>query len=128
MTVLGGSRKKIRQRYRNPFRLSPDGKQIAFGRFHLRGTEDELLLVDADGANERHLITVNEPDWLSGAGPAWSPDGTMLAIGYGSDGMSPVVVSIADGKLKLITSRRWVYVGRVPVSAMAVAVFHRAGA
>ncbi len=111
--VLGGTSKKILTNVSQPISLSPDGKQIAFGRFHLRGTEDELLLVDADGANERHLITVNEPDWLSGAGPAWSPDGTMLAIGYGSDGMSPAVVSIADGKLKLITSRRWVYVGRV---------------
>jgi Tol biopolymer transport system component len=37
----------------------------------------------------------------------------MLAIGYGSDGMTPAVISIVDGKLKPLTSRRWVYVGRV---------------
>jgi len=111
--VLGGTSKKILTNVSQPISLSPDGKQIAFGRFHLTDTDDELFLVNADGTNERHLITLKEPNWFSGAGPGWSPDGTMLAIGYGSDGMTPSVISIADGKLKPITSRRWVYVGRV---------------
>ncbi len=111
--VLGGTSKRILTNVSQPISLSPDGKQIAVGRFHLTGTEDELFLVNADGTNERHLITLKEPNWLSGAGPAWSPDGTMLAIGYGSDGMTPAVISIAEGKLKPLTSRRWVYVGRV---------------
>ncbi len=111
--VLGGKPKKILTNVSQPISLSPDGKQIAFGRFHLTGTADELLLADVDGPNERHLITTNEPNWFSGAGPAWSPDGTMLAIGYGSDGMTPAVISIVDGRLKPLTSRRWVYVGRV---------------
>ena len=111
--VLGGTSKKILTNVSQPISLSPDGKQIAFGRFHLTSTDDELLLANVDGTNERHLLTVKEPDWFSGAGPDWSPDGTMLAIGYGSDGMRPAVISIADGKLNQLTSRRWVYVGRV---------------
>jgi serine/threonine protein kinase len=111
--VLGGTSKKILTNVSQPISLSPDGKQIAFGRFHMTRTEDELLLANADGTDERHLITVDEPAWLSGSGPAWSPDGTMLAIGYGSDDMVPAVISIADGKLKPLTSRRWDYVGRM---------------
>ena len=111
--VLGGTSKRILTNVSQPISLSPDGKQIAFGRFHLTSTDDELFLVNADGTNERHLITLKEPNWFSGAGPAWSPDGTMLSIGYGSDGMTPAIISIADGQLKPITSRRWVYVGRV---------------
>jgi eukaryotic-like serine/threonine-protein kinase len=113
--VLGGTSKEILTNVSQPISLSPDGKQIAFGRFHLTDTSDQLLLANVDGTNERHLITVNEPNWFSGAGPSWSPDGTMLAIGYGGDGMTPAVVSITDGKPrpKPLTSRRWVYVGRV---------------
>jgi len=111
--VLGGTSKRILTSISQPISLSPDGKQIAFGRFHLTGTADELLLANVDGTDERHLITSHEPNWFSGAGPAWSPDGTMLAIGYGGDGMTPAVISIVDGKLKPLTSRHWVYVGRV---------------
>jgi serine/threonine protein kinase len=111
--VLGGMPKKILTNVSQPISLSPDGKQIAFGRFHLTSTDDELFLANVDGTIELHLSTVKEPDWLIGAGPAWSPHGTMLAIGYGSEGMRPAVISIVDGKLKPLTSRRWVYVGRV---------------
>jgi serine/threonine protein kinase len=111
--VLGGDSKKILTNVSQPISLSPDGKQIAFGRFHSTTTDDQLFVANIDGSTERHLITVKEPDWLSGAGPAWSPDGTMLAIGYGSEGMRPAVISIVDGKLKPLTSRGWVYVGRV---------------
>ena len=111
--VLGGTPKKILTNVSQPISLSPDSKELAFGRFHLTGTADELFLANVDGNNERHLITVTEPSWLSGAGPAWSPDGTVLAIGYGSNGMMPAVISITDRKLKPLTSRRWVYVGRM---------------
>ncbi|HLN98373.1 MAG TPA: protein kinase [Pyrinomonadaceae bacterium] len=111
--VLGGTSKKILTNVSQPISISPDGKQIAFGRFHLTDTNDELYLANADGTNERLLITVSEPAWFSGAGPVWSPDGTMLAIGYGTKGMTPAVISIADGKLRSISSRHWIYVGRV---------------
>ncbi|HUE83321.1 MAG TPA: protein kinase [Pyrinomonadaceae bacterium] len=111
--VLGGAAKKILNDVSQPISISPDGKQIAFGRFHLTGTEDELFLANIDGTNERRLITVKEPEWLSGASATWSPDGKMLAVGYGSSGMTPATISVADGKVKSITSRHWVYVGRV---------------
>ncbi len=121
--VLGGASKRILANVAQPVSLSPDGKQLAFGRYHLAGTEDELWLANADGTSERHLITVKEPEWLSGASAAWSPDGTMLAVGYGNSnrpkpagqnlGMTVAAVSVADGTLKLITSRRWLYVGNL---------------
>jgi hypothetical protein len=36
--VLGGVSKKILANVAQPVSLSPDGKQLAFGRYHLSGT------------------------------------------------------------------------------------------
>ncbi|MGH9874434.1 MAG: protein kinase domain-containing protein, partial [Pyrinomonadaceae bacterium] len=122
--VLGGTSKKILAGVSQPVSISPDGKQIAFGRYHITGAEDELFVANADGTSERSLTKVPEPDWLSGASPAWSPDGKMLAIGYGSKVRDPsqppgtwamtiAVLSLANPKLNPLTLRSWPYTGNV---------------
>ncbi|HSE33603.1 MAG TPA: DPP IV N-terminal domain-containing protein [Pyrinomonadaceae bacterium] len=118
--VLGGMSKKILPNVSQPVSISPDGKEIAFGRYHVTETEDELLVADADGSNERSLVKVVEPDWLSGSSPAWTPDGKMLAVGYGTKVLGPsadsyamtiAAVSLANPSLKPLTSRNWPYTG-----------------
>jgi hypothetical protein len=50
--------------------LSPDGTQVAFTRWdEPRG----LWVIDAAGANERHLFTANRP-----RSPTWVPDGAAI--------------------------------------------------
>jgi Tol biopolymer transport system component len=123
--VLGGvTPKKILADVSQPVSISQDGKQIAFGRYHLTSPDDELLVANIDGTNERSIVKVAEPDWLSGASAAWSPDGKMLAVGYGSQLRDPhlsqanyvmtiAVVSLINPSLKPITSRGWPYIGNV---------------
>jgi serine/threonine protein kinase/Tol biopolymer transport system component len=125
IAVLGGvTPKKILAGVSQPVSISPDGKQIAFGRYHLTSPDDELLVANIDGTNERSIVKVAEPDWLSGASAGWSPDGKMLAVGYGSQLPDPkssqanyvmtiAVVSLANPSLKPITSRGWPYIGNV---------------
>ncbi len=122
--VLGGPSRKIVTDVSQPVSISRDGKQIVFGRYKLTGTDDLLMLVDATGTSERLLATVREPDYLQGSTAAWSPDGTMIAIGYGSviegaAGPSPVykmkvaVVSLNDPVFRSVTTDSWSNVGSV---------------
>ena len=121
--VLGGTPKKILSRVSQPISISRDGKQVAFGRYHLNGTQDELFVAGIDGSNERRILTVDEPEWVGGSNPVWSPDGRTVAVAIGSLnkneltgnnlGMTPTVISVADGSTRPVAPSRWVYIGRM---------------
>jgi eukaryotic-like serine/threonine-protein kinase len=119
--VLGGTSRRIISAVVQPVSHSPGGAHVAFGRYHLKGPEDEIFIADADGANERRLLSVKEPDWLGASTPVWSPDGKLLAVSYGSDtrnvvtgqplGMTVAVVPAAGGALTPIAPPHWLYSG-----------------
>lgn len=56
--------------------ISPDGRTVAFWRGE--GSAHALYLIDADGSNERRILTRNE----SLRSPTWSPDGTKIAFSH----------------------------------------------
>jgi Tol biopolymer transport system component len=113
--VLGGNAQKILTDCLYPT-FSPDGKQIAFYRYASDPNRYQHFMANSDGSNERLLHELQEPEWFSG-NSAWSPDGSSLAVSYGSEEggehMEVGVITVADGNLRTITSKRWFELGRV---------------
>src|SRR5947207_12967983 len=96
-------------------RFSPDGKQFAFVRGNPSQGEVSAILANADGSAERPLATRRMvPGPFSG--PAWSPDGKVIAWPATSlDGgviyTTLVEVQLADGSQRTINSQRWWRIG-----------------
>jgi Tol biopolymer transport system component/predicted Ser/Thr protein kinase len=110
--VFGGSPKKIIERVDTPISFAPGDQQFAFMRITQHAIE--LIVANADGTGERVLMsTPVEGDHFFGP-PAWSPDGRLIACSYsiGHSYMTLVGVSVADGTMKPLTSRKWIRVDR----------------
>ena len=75
--ALGGAARKIIQGLVSKISFSPDGKRIAFMRYHAALGEMKLLVADADGSGERLIAARKLPNYFMS--PAWSPDGKRIA-------------------------------------------------
>src|SRR5262249_24560410 len=101
----------------SPVAVSPDNKQLAFVRRNRGLNEDALIIADIDGSNERKLASRKGADFFWTGGPAWSPDGRVIATAAGSHPGGPRMhvaeINVAEGKEKLISEQRWASVGHV---------------
>ena len=118
VSALGGATRKLISNVDTAVTFSPDGKRIGYVRRLSDRAEDALMVANADGSDEQKLLTRKQPDFFSMSGPAWSPDGKLIAAGAGGsdkDGryMTVIGVEVASGIEKPLTSRRWTGVGRV---------------
>lgn len=78
---------------------SPDGQVIAFQSS--RGGSYDILLMDADGGNQRYLVQ----DPADDRRPAWSPDGQWLAFDSDrSGGRDIYIVDAAGENLRQLTT------------------------
>jgi serine/threonine protein kinase/Tol biopolymer transport system component len=119
--VLGGTPRKLLVNIQSVISLSPDDKRFAFYRSNPEEGEELLIVANADGSGEQKLALRKGDEWFEfgkGAdqGPAWSPDGKVIACGAGtgSRGRLPatvIVVQVADGAQKEFTSQRWSAIG-----------------
>ncbi len=112
VSILGGAARKAFDDVDSPVSFAPDGKQLAFIRNDPVKGESALFIANVDGTNERRLAVRQAPDNFSTGGPAWSPDGQVIAcsISSGKPGesfMQVAAVNVADGKVQPLGTQTW---------------------
>jgi serine/threonine protein kinase/Tol biopolymer transport system component len=99
---LGGSPRQLTAGVDSVVSFSPDGRQMAYVRRVGNGSQTEVVLAARDGGDDRVVATRQSPETfvntagagIDGLAPAWSPDGTTLAVIGNRAGFSGHVVFI----------------------------------
>ncbi|MDX6611131.1 MAG: eukaryotic-like serine/threonine-protein kinase [Blastocatellia bacterium] len=118
VAAFGGTPRKILANIGSPITFSPTGNRIAFMRNDNAGSgEDQLIVANADGTNERQLAARKGDKFFSYGGPSWSPDGKVIAAAAGTyaGGFHLLVVAVdaETGAQTDMTSRKFSDTGRV---------------
>ena len=102
--------------------FSPDGKKFAFTESHTSVKETHLKTADADGSNQKVLITTkgeNRVFPIFRANPvAWSPDGETIACAVQETNETGtfykiLLVNAESGNEKYLSEKRWNYIENI---------------
>ena len=116
VSTIGGASRRLATRVDTPVSFSPEGAKFTFVRYSAEEHLTTLLIAEANGSNERPLASLKEPQLFSrggfySSGPAWSPDGTQIAVPAYSVTEKTyreiILVNVADGSMNTINPGRW---------------------
>ena len=110
MSVFGGVPEQIEdEAYSVCF--SPTGGQFAYVRGRSADSEQALIISDTDGKNEKVLATPADTMNFVRESLAWSPDGSMIAVGVSRSDTDTdyevFTISTTDGSAKPLTNADW---------------------
>src|SRR5262249_51152762 len=111
LPVLGGVPGRLIEDVDGAAGISPDGKQLAFVRYDSASGTQLLLIANPDGSGEHKLATAKYPEEGFFNGPAWSPDGKVLAIWQRT---KLVAVPVSGGPTKVVASNWLPLNGQLP--------------
>jgi DNA-binding winged helix-turn-helix (wHTH) protein/Tol biopolymer transport system component len=106
--VLGGPERKVGSNVDSTISFSPDGRQFAYERGSRQQSSLEVRIANADGSGDRLLTTLHNVGAFLMQGPAWSPDGTSIAVSAWMLNQQPGnvldIVSTANGDVRPLYS------------------------
>lgn len=116
VSTFGGPSRRLASQVDTPVSFSPEGTHLTFVRYSADTHITTLLIANTDGSNERALAVLKEPQLFSrggfySSGPAWSPDGKIIAVpAYSVTDKTHreiILVNVADGSMNSIKPGNW---------------------
>lgn len=92
--------------------FSPHGDQLAFVRWS-DPHKYELVVARINGSRQRVVAVRGGGEYFSREGPAWSPDGELIAVATGNVAreMTIVLLNVATEREQRLTTRTWENIG-----------------